>query len=403
MGCRGTTAAVIALVLMALTARAALAATPAPDFLPPSLQPFDREMRGWIARYGVAHASVAVMHDDKLMAAVGYGGRERNERVDIWSLSKAITAACIATLVRDRKLALADTLGKVLPPLNDKYGAFEDGRIDHATVADLITHRAGLATRFDNNNDIAPNLPALLRQMPPGAVKAEMLMPEIFRVRLARSPGTQYQYSNAGYLLLGQIIEARTGESYADACGRRVLAKAGVSKPSLDPVWGGILQAAGGWSLSAPEYLAFLRLLRAPEKHSAVVRMFVHGREDFFTPEIRTWLIDGNGKWIERGALAYTLGVNVRFPQMNIFHSGAWNWLQRDALDGPLYAKAGTWSVLTPDGTAWVATFDTVNSEEPDAMRELDDALWRARRAVTKWPEQDLFGALGIGPVATGK
>jgi len=37
-----------------------------------------------------------------------------------------------------------------------------------------------------------------------------------------------------------------TGESYAKACGRRVLVPAGIHDAQLDATWGGLMHAAGG-------------------------------------------------------------------------------------------------------------------------------------------------------------
>jgi hypothetical protein len=96
--------------------------------------------------------------------------------------------------------------------------------------------------------------------------------------------------------MLGQIIEALTGQSYVAACTERVLAMAGIKSPNLDPDWGGIMQAASGWALSGCEYLAFARLLRARPPN-------------LFTREVVEFLCTPDGKWMspERTA-AYTLG-----------------------------------------------------------------------------------------------
>lgn len=144
--------------------------------------------------------------------------------------------------------------------------------------------------------------------------------------------------------------------------------------------------------MSGPAYLAFLRLLRP--RHP-----------DFLSPELRAWLTDGTGKWIdERGGLAYTLGVMVDFPAVNLFHGGAQTWRQSDAAEGPIAVKEGTWAELVSDGTAMVASFDTVNvDEDPGAVRILIRALRLARHAVATWPEGDIFASFDIGPVAVRK
>jgi CubicO group peptidase (beta-lactamase class C family) len=77
---------------------------------------FDGAMRGWIGAHGIARASLAVMRDNRLVLAAGYGGRSANERVPMWSLSKAITALCTASLIKDGRLRLDDPIGPLLAP-----------------------------------------------------------------------------------------------------------------------------------------------------------------------------------------------------------------------------------------------------------------------------------------------
>jgi hypothetical protein len=127
---------------------------------------------------------------------------------------------------------------------------------------------------------------------------------------------------------------ARAGK----ACGDRALARAGIRRPALDETWGALLHSAAGWSLSGPEYLGFVRLLR-PNAPSAL------------GPNTQRWIRSTEGKWFEGRAIAYTLGVNVRqMPNMtNLFHAGAWTWRQFDAAGGAIDEEHGTWFVLAGD------------------------------------------------------
>jgi len=263
-------------------------------------------------------------------------------------------------------------------------------------VAQLLSHRTGLPTRVVDNgfaNGFAPGLLEVLRQHRPRDATADMLMPSVMKLHLARSPGLNYEYSNAGYLLLGKIIESLTGQPYETACGDRVLAKAGIKQPALDPDWGHVSHSAGGWSLSGPEYLAFSRLLDAQ-------------RSPLLTAETRTFLNSTDGQWInDDKVVAYTLGVLVRpvaGAAANLFHGGGWNWRQSDSRGGPINENRGTWFLLRRDGIAWFASFDGVSSDtHPNAYRELDDAFWRASRSVSSWPTNDEFAAMGIGPISS--
>jgi len=350
--------------------------------------PFDRTMRDWMAQYDVKQASVAVLRGDRLVFVQGYNGRGVDDRLPVWGLSRAITAVCVATLIDEGKLRLDDKLGHWLQRVYARVGRPTDPRFDDISVADLLTHRSGLPERFGDNG-LSPGALQMTQRIPVRSATADMLLPGIFSLRLARPPGEQFEHSNPNYLLLGQVIEVVTGESYAEACAKRVLAKAGVSQPKLDPMWGAFTQAGSGWSLSGPEYLAFLRL-------------YWPRQPDILGPDLRRWLWDGDRKWVDaRRVVAYSLGIYTRPADRNLWSFGTWTWRQPNASGGPISVKQGTHAALASDGTGWFASFDTVNFEpDPKPMQDLEKALWNARKLVRSWPETDLFADRGIRPVS---
>jgi CubicO group peptidase (beta-lactamase class C family) len=366
----------------------AVAGSPAPVSAQSGLaaaDAFDRAMRGWMAKHGVARGSVAVMRDSRLAFAAGYGGQGANEPVAVWSLSKSITGACIAVLAQEGRLRFDDPIGRHLARLFARHGGVADARLPTITIAQLLTHRGGFPDRFGDNR-FAPGVPRLLERMPPGEATASMLMGDIVKLTLAAEPGTSYTYSNVGYLLLGQIVEAATGQRYEEACARRVLIPAGIAAPRLDARWGRLLQATGGWALSGPEYLAYSRILAAD-------------RAGPLDGQTHRWMRSAEGRWLnERRINAYTLGILIRVrPQgePNFFHGGSWLWRGRYA------ERRGTWFVRRHDGVSWFASFDGVSSLGDSAIiAELQDALWKAAEAATAWPAQDLFPRMGIGPAS---
>jgi CubicO group peptidase (beta-lactamase class C family) len=309
----------------------------------------------------------------------------------VWSLSKAITAVCIASFIKEGRLQLNNPIGPVLAPVIAKFGEPNDERLAGITVAQLLSHRSGIPRAIDDNL-FAPGLVQLLRQRPPRDATIEMLMPQIMKASLVRDPGTDFEYSNMGYVLLGQIIEVLSGKSYEIACVEQVLAKAGIKdSPSLDRDWGGIMYAASGWALSGPEYLAFARLLHLRP-------------QSLFTAETREFLQSSDGKWMNvEQTVAYTLGVIVRpgagaFP--DFLHSGGHNWNQADAAGGPIDEARGTSFLLAGDGIAWFASYDGLSAgTNPEATKALDQAFWRARESVSSWPEHDQFPSMGIAPI----
>src|SRR5439155_19473929 len=86
---------------------------------------------------------------------------------------------------------------------------------------------------------------------PPGAPFFSL----VFKRRLIHDPGTAYDYSNAGYLMLGAVIEEASGRPYASYCRDAVLTPQGATG-ELDPKWA-VLGPFGGWRVSAENYLRF--------------------------------------------------------------------------------------------------------------------------------------------------
>jgi CubicO group peptidase (beta-lactamase class C family) len=345
---------------------------------------FDAEMRAWMAAHGIVRGSLGVMRDGRLVHVAGFGDRGADARAGIWSLSKAITATCVATLARDKVLSFDSPIGPLLSATFQRHGAPADPRLERATVLHLISHRSGIPSRVGGNR-FAPGTGDLLRTHEPPAATVHQLLPEILKLRLTHEPGAEFQYSNVGYLLLGRIVEQATGKSYAQACAERVLRPSGVTDAGLHPKWGRLLDSAAGWELSAAEYLAFARQLRP-------------NRKSILDAATHALLVKPDGFWRDdRKQTAYTLGVIV-WPVANalpgLSHTGGWDWAQKDARGGPVDENPGTLFVLASDGVAWFVSFDPLaRAGEQRAREELDQAMWRARRSVTDWPSKDLFPA----------
>ena len=70
----------------------------------------------------------------------------------IASLSKPITGACVATLIRDGKVSFTTRLREGLSRFFHRYGTPADRRLEGVTVEQLLVHRSGLV----GNGDDAP-------------------------------------------------------------------------------------------------------------------------------------------------------------------------------------------------------------------------------------------------------
>ena len=224
--------------------------------LPDSADAYGIVFDQWVKNREPKTAILVVRRGGKTVFAKGYGADPMKPTL-IASLSKAITGACVATLVRDGKLAFTTPLRDAMPQFFKQYGAPVDERLYQATVEELLTHRAGLRGNADDDSIYGVFAKRAIGghgwQAAPKMVLGEYLLKD----RLARHPGGRYSYSNTGYEILSAIVEEQTGRPYEDYCGEAVFGKLGITVPKLHPDWR-MLAGMGGWFVPGPDYLAFL-------------------------------------------------------------------------------------------------------------------------------------------------
>jgi CubicO group peptidase (beta-lactamase class C family) len=140
----------------------------------------------------------------------------RDTRFPLASVTKVFTASIALQLVSDGTLSLDAPIGDALPP-----GPCREVLGD-VTLRHLLTHTSGLE---DDPAEGAGRLGS------PGQYVRLCTRERLFE------PGEHFSYANAGYVAAGHLIEAGTGESWADA----------VQAYLLDP-----LELRGGFFLSRP-------------------------------------------------------------------------------------------------------------------------------------------------------
>ena len=165
---------------------------------------------------------VLIARDGKPVFEKAYGlaVRERSlentpaTRFNIGSINKPFTRVAIAQLMAQGKLALSDTIGKILPDHpNPKAHA--------ATVDQLQDHRGGIANIFGPAFD---RMPKTDLQSNADYYRLVASQPLTF------APGTGQQYCNGCYVVLGAMIERISGMRFEDYMIRHVFQPAGMSR-----------------------------------------------------------------------------------------------------------------------------------------------------------------------------
>ncbi|HSE97444.1 MAG TPA: serine hydrolase domain-containing protein, partial [Blastocatellia bacterium] len=136
-------------------------------------------------------------------------------KFNLGSMNKMFTAVAIAQLVERGKLSFDDPLSKFLPDFPDKASA-EKIKIKH-----LLTHTAGLGGYFSKAwNESSRAMYRTVDDMIKRAAADEKLLFE---------PGTRWQYSNTGMLVLGKVVEVASGQSYFDYVRENIAKPAGMT------------------------------------------------------------------------------------------------------------------------------------------------------------------------------
>ena len=159
-------------------------------------------------------------------------------RFEVASVTKVFTAVAVARLAEAGQLSYQDTLSKFLPGFPTP-AASRQIQLKH-----LLTHTAGLDDFV--GRDTTERRSHLFR-----TVGQLMKFAEVDSLLFA--PGTDWNYSNLGYITLGRIIELVSHQDYFEYLARQVFAPAGMSHtdfPELDRVPLGL---ARGYE---PEYTA---------------------------------------------------------------------------------------------------------------------------------------------------
>lgn len=371
-----------------------------------ALARMDKDIRFFMQRWQIRGMEVAVMRNDSLLFAKGYGKADEDEPMRpgtimrVASVSKLITAAGIMKLVEDGRLKLTD---KVFGPsgiLSDTL--FTNNITDKAyfdiTVEQLLRHEGGLTIRRGDPMFRSRDWITIYRLKE--APDQDMLTSIAVRKRLGYTPGKGHEYSNFGYLLLSMIIERTTGTDYEQWMLRNVLEPAGCedfhlaynyyeqkhpgetryymqdndpkvpeytgSADSVVRCYGGNdirgLKGAGAWVCSAPELARFVASIDGKPGVPDIL-----GKKS--VQEMTTFSNDHK----------FGLGWNSVDPKKG--------WLRTGSLSG-----TSAYVMLYPDGECWILISNTHAWKGPKFSRITGNFIQQCRqRFSAKLPKQDLF------------
>jgi serine-type D-Ala-D-Ala carboxypeptidase len=175
-------------------------------------------------------AVLAVAHRGKLIALKGMGrftydffsARVQPDTIyDLASVTKVVATTPACMVLHERgQFDLERPLADVLPDFAGPDSSKNDPRRRKVTLRMLLAHSSGL-----------PGYVKLFET----ATNKEELVRQALRVPLTADPGTRAEYSDIGFILLGEVLERIAGEPLDRFCRREIFARLGLARMTFRP------------------------------------------------------------------------------------------------------------------------------------------------------------------------
>lgn len=173
--------------------------------------------------------AIGIVHKGSLLWAKGYGYADIERHIPvttstvfrIGSISKVFTALAVLQLREQGKLGLDDPVQDYLPWFTVQQ---TDPDSPPISVRHLLTHTSGLPE----------NAPGVSYTTHTGPARAELIknLPDVATLYAA---GSRRSYSNLGFGILGELVEAISGRPFTEYVERHILDPLGMSSTDLEP------------------------------------------------------------------------------------------------------------------------------------------------------------------------
>lgn len=300
------------------------------------------KMEEWAAN---SHFSGTVLLTDQNRniiwnAAFGYSNRadripnQGDTRFGIASGCKLFTGIAVCQLIEQGKLSLDSKLSECL-----------DIRLPHVspeiTVFHLLSHTSGVPDYFDE--EVMDDFEDLWKAVPMYTLRSGRdFLPLFQNEPMKFQPGERFHYNNAGFVLLGLIIEQHAGLSFRDYVQQFVFEPCGMNDSGYFPLdrlpantaYGYIYEEDGTWRtnqyaipiqgyadggayVTAPDMAKLWRGLLSNTLLSAsmteqLLAAHSHDPESDLKYGLGVWITEKNGNVYKYHVMGYDPGVNFR-------------------------------------------------------------------------------------------
>ena len=276
-------AAAILLAFSVAGATAHTAGAPTQAVAVASAYDLEADVKRVLTTFDVPGIAIAIVKDGQVVAARGFGVRKLGEATpvdgktifEIASNSKVFTAAALAMLVDEGKLAWDDPVTKHLPDFQ-MYDAYVTKEM---TVRDLLVHRSGLGLGAGD-----------LLWWPTTSFSTDEIIHKLRYIRPATSFRNSYAYDNLLYIVAGKIIAQKSGKPWGDTVRERILTPVGMSATTTS-----LAENAGNPNVSAPhsKINGKIAAVKAVPAHNAVGAVGINTNAEEIAKWMNVLLSDG--------------------------------------------------------------------------------------------------------------
>lgn len=223
----------------------------------------DADVTRAMKTFDVPGIAIAIVKDGKVVTTRGFGVRKLGQPApvdsktlfEMASNSKAFTAAALAMLVDEGKLAWDDPVTKHLPDFQmyDSYVTRE------MTVRDLLTHRSGLGLGAGD-----------LLWWPTTTFSSDEIIEKLRYIKPATSFRSTYAYDNLLYIVAAKIVAAKSGKSWGETVREKILNPVGMTGTTTSLAEGSAIVNQSGPHSKVNDRITLVKPIPVPNAVGAV-------------------------------------------------------------------------------------------------------------------------------------
>ncbi|MCW8092731.1 serine hydrolase domain-containing protein [Alteromonas sp. ASW11-130] len=192
----------------------------------PAASEIKSQMKQWQQQYQLPSLSLAISLDDKVVFAdaVGFADIESKKKASVQtqysvgSLAKPMTGLAVARLIDSNKLHIDNSVADYLT---------DYPQYNQISIKQLASHTAGISRPWEERNNREFESPRD-HASPFESIGLVSDKPLKF------TPGTSFQYTSMGYVVLSAVIETTAQQPYTDYMTKQVFAPLGMHSTVLD-------------------------------------------------------------------------------------------------------------------------------------------------------------------------